>query len=34
MKFEYIPEIIGTHESYWKFRIPTEGIEQNFLVVG
>jgi hydrocephalus-inducing protein len=34
MRFEYIPETTGTHESFWKFKIPTEGIEQKFLVVG
>lgn len=34
MVFEYIPETSGTHESFWKFRIPSEGIEQRFMVVG
>lgn len=34
MVFEYIPEFVGTHETYWKFKIPTEKLTQNFLVVG
>lgn len=34
MCFEYTPEVIGTHESYWQFKIPSESISQNFLVVG
>lgn len=34
MAFEYTPETVGNHESYWKFRIPGEKITQNFLVVG
>jgi Flagellar-associated PapD-like len=34
MVFEYTPEFVGTHESFWRFRIPTEKIIQNFFVVG
>jgi len=34
MAFEYVPESIGTHESYWEFRIPSEKVMQPFLVVG
>jgi len=34
MAFEYTPETVGTHESYWKFRIPGENITQKFLIVG
>jgi hydrocephalus-inducing protein len=34
MVFEYIPEFTGNHESFWRFKIPSEGIVQHFLVVG
>lgn len=34
MAFEYIADSIGTHESYWEFKIPTEKVVQQFLVVG
>ena len=34
MIFEYTPEFIGTHESFWRFKIPSEKLSQNFLVVG
>lgn len=34
MAFEYIPEGVGEHESYWNFRVPKEGICQPFMVVG
>ena len=34
MIFEYTPEFVGTHETYWRFRIPSEKLSQNFLVVG
>ena len=28
MAFEYLRDEIGTHESYWNFKIPNEGINQ------
>ena len=34
MQFEYIPDNVGEHESYWNFKIPSEGIVQPFMVVG
>jgi len=34
MAFEYAPEAMGIHETYWNFKIPSEGISQIFLVVG
>jgi len=34
MVFEYTPDNIGEHESRWLFKIPTENIQQYFLVVG
>ena len=34
MIFEYSPEIIGVHESYWTFEIPSEKIVHYFLIVG
>lgn len=34
MIFEYTPDLIGTHESYWIFEIPSEKIIQYFLMVG
>ena len=32
--FEYQPDIVGTHESYWTFEIPEHGLVEKFLVVG
>lgn len=32
--FEYTPDLLGTHESYWVFEIPSEKIVQYFLLVG
>lgn len=32
--FEYTPDVVGTHESYWVFEIPSERIVQHFLAVG
>jgi hydrocephalus-inducing protein len=34
MVFEYIPDNVGEHESYWLFKIPSEKIYQYFMVVG
>ena len=34
MVFEYTPALLGTHESYWTFEIPSEKIVQYFLLVG
>lgn len=34
MQFEYTPDFVGEHESYWNFKIPAEGIIQPFMVVG
>lgn len=34
MIFEYTPDLLGTHESYWVFEIPNEKITQYFLLVG
>jgi hydrocephalus-inducing protein len=34
MVFEYTPDLVGEHSSRWIFRIPTEKITQEFLVVG
>ena len=34
MVFEYTPETLGTHESYWTFQIIGEKITQHFLIVG
>ena len=34
MIFEYSPDILGVHESYWIFEIPSEKIIQYFLFVG
>ena len=34
MIFEYSPDMIGTHESYWSFEIPEMNIVKYFLVVG
>lgn len=34
MIFEYTPDVIGTHESYWIFEIPELNLKQYFLLVG
>jgi len=34
MVFEYIPDNVGEHETYWKFKIPNEEVVQPFMVVG
>ncbi len=34
MIFEYIPDTVGEHDSRWLFKIPSENITQEFLVVG
>ena len=34
MVFEYTPDIVGTHESYWIFEIPELKLQQYFLIVG
>ena len=34
MVFEYTPDSVGEHESRWLFKIPSEKITQEFLVVG
>jgi len=34
MVFEYNPDQVGSHESFWTFEIPSEKIVQYFLVVG
>jgi len=34
MIFEYTPDNVGEHESYWIFKIPSEKIVQHFMVVG
>jgi len=34
MVFEYTPEYFGSHETYWKFKIPSEKLTQKFMVVG
>lgn len=34
MIFEYIPDNVGEHESYWLFKVPSEKIVQHFMVVG
>lgn len=34
MVFEYTPDLIGTHESYWIFEIPSQKITQYFLIAG
>ena len=34
MEFEYLPDNVGEHKSYWNFKIPSEGIIQPFMVVG
>lgn len=32
--FEYTPDQVGEHDSRWLFKIPSEKIQQEFLVVG
>lgn len=34
MIFEYTPEGVGEHESYWNFKVLSEKISQPFLIVG
>lgn len=34
MVFEYTPDNVDEHESYWTFKILSEKISQHFLVVG
>ena len=34
MVFEYTPDMVGDHDSRWLFKIPSEKITQEFLVVG
>jgi len=34
MVFEYTPDQVGEHDSRWLFKIPSEKIQQEFLVVG
>lgn len=34
MVFEYTPDGVGEHISYWNFKIPSEKICQPFLIVG
>eukprot|EP00825_Cyclidium_porcatum_P002075 TRINITY_DN1095_c0_g1_i4.p1 TRINITY_DN1095_c0_g1~~TRINITY_DN1095_c0_g1_i4.p1 ORF type:complete len:1802 (-),score=468.45 TRINITY_DN1095_c0_g1_i4:3309-8714(-) len=34
MIFEYTPDTVGTHESYWAFEVPEQKIQQNFLIIG
>ena len=34
MVFEYVPDNVGEHDSRWLFKIPSEKITQEFLVVG
>lgn len=34
MMFEYTPDKVGTHESFWLFKIPSANIVQHFMVVG
>ncbi len=34
MIFEYVPDLVGVHESYWAFEIASEKIIQYFLIVG
>lgn len=34
MIFEYTPDIVGVHESYWVFEIPELKLQQFFLIVG
>ncbi len=34
MIFEYSPDVVGLHESYWTFEIPAEKIIKHFLIIG
>ena len=34
MVFEYLPDIIGNHESYWTFKVPSEKITHHFAMIG
>lgn len=34
MVFEYTPDNVGEHESFWRFAIKQENIKQEFLIVG
>lgn len=34
MIFEYTPDAVGEHDSRWIFKIPSEKITQEFLIVG
>jgi hydrocephalus-inducing protein len=34
MSFEYVPDNVGEHQSFWLFKIPSEEISQPFMVVG
>jgi hydrocephalus-inducing protein len=34
MIFEYTPDLVGIHESYWQFEIAEHHIQQNFMLVG
>src|SRR5690606_24183947 len=34
MVFEYTPDNVGEHESYWTFKVNAEKISQHFMVVG
>jgi hydrocephalus-inducing protein len=34
MIFEYTPDNVGEHESFWLFKVPSEKIVQHFMVVG
>lgn len=34
MVFEYTPDNVGEHESFWLFKVPSEKIVQHFMVVG
>jgi len=34
MIFEYVPDTVGEHDSRWVFKIPSENITQEFLIVG
>jgi len=34
MVFEYTPDNVGEHESFWNFKIPVEDIVQPFMIVG
>ena len=34
MIFEYTPDVVGTHESFWKFEIPGQKINHYFALIG